>query len=278
MGYESVRNNQMRCDKMTAIQTKKELTEEFKNVKYILTSSMRTKLLLAIYKKSKNLEELRIELQKPSATILHGLKELENINLIKKSQKYYELTSNGYLLTTNLVKLIENWYSLNKNQTFWNNHDLSDIPDDMLKNIYLLKDVEYENSTTSDLSNAFTKYIKLISKSTRLQIVLPIYSENHFKHIMQLLNEDKFKKLELVVSKNILNSIKRNTDLNRALLKNKKVKIKCVDHDLKVFLTRSNNFMSLSLFFKDGLYDDSQILIGKDKNAMKWAFNLFRSF
>ena len=41
---------------MTAIQTKKELTEEFKNVKYILTSSMRTKLLLAIYEKSKNLE------------------------------------------------------------------------------------------------------------------------------------------------------------------------------------------------------------------------------
>ena len=263
---------------MTAIQTKKELNEEFKNVKYILTSSMRTKLLLAIYENSKNLEELRTELKKPSATILHGLKELETINLIKKSHKYYELTSNGYLLTTNMVKLIENWYSINKNKTFWNNHDLTDIPEEMLKNIYLLKDAQYENSTTSDLSNAFTKYIKLISKSTELQIILPIYSENHFKHIIGLLNEKKFKKLELIVSKKILKSIKQNRDLNNALLENRKVKVRCIDNDLKLFLTRSDNFMSLTLFFKDGLYDDSQIMIGKDENAMKWALNLFKFF
>lgn len=263
---------------MTSIQTKKELNEEFRNVKYILTSSMRTKLLLAVYEDSKNLEELRVELKKPSATILHGLKELENINLIKKSQKYYELTSNGYLLTTNMVKLIENWYAISKSKAFWNNHDLSDIPEEMLKNIYLLKDVEYEKSTTSDLSNAFTKYIKLISKSTKLQIILPIYSENHFKHIIKLLDEEEFEKLELILSKKILNSIKENTDLNNALLKNKKVEIKCVNRDLKIFLTCSDNFMSLSLFFKDGLYDDSQILIGENEDAMKWALNLIRFF
>ena len=263
---------------MTGVQTKKELNEEFKNVKYILTSGMRTKLLLAVYEDSKNLEELRIELKKPSATILHGLKELENINLIKKSQKYYELTSNGYLLTTNMIKLIENWYSISKNKAFWNNHDLSDIPEEMLKSIYLLKDVEYEKSTTSDLSNAFTKYIKLISKSTELQIILPIYSENHFKHIIQLLNEKEFKKLELIVSEKILSSIEQNTDLNTALLKNEKVKMKCTDRNMKIFLTRSDNFMSLSLFFKDGLYDDSQILIGESEDAMKWALNLFRFF
>ena len=76
---------------MTSVQTKKELNQEFKDVKYILTSSMRTKLLLAVYNAPKNLDELRTELQKPSATILHGLKELETINLVRKSQKYYEL-------------------------------------------------------------------------------------------------------------------------------------------------------------------------------------------
>jgi predicted transcriptional regulator len=61
-------------------------------------------------------------------------------------------------------------------------------------------------------------------------------------------------------------------------MKNKKVKVKCSENNLKLFLTCSDNFMSLSLFFKDGLYDDSQILIGKDKNAMKWALNLFKFF
>lgn len=99
---------------MTNIETKNELNEEFKGIKYLLTSAMRSKLLLAIYEDAKNLDELRNELKKPSATILHGLKELESINLIRKVQKSYELTSNGFLLTTNMVKLIENWYAINK--------------------------------------------------------------------------------------------------------------------------------------------------------------------
>ena len=68
---------------MTNPQTKEELNNEFKNIKYILTSTMRSKLLLTMYGGPKNLEELRDELEKPSATILHGLKELETINLIK---------------------------------------------------------------------------------------------------------------------------------------------------------------------------------------------------
>lgn len=175
---------------MTNSNTKKQLENEFKNIKYILTSTMRTRLLLSIYEDSKNLDDLRNELNKPSATILHGLKELENINLVKKVQKYYQLTSNGYLLTTNMRKLIENWYSINKNKLFWNNHDLEDIPEDILKDIYLLKDAEYVNSTTSDLSYAFNNFIKLISNAKSLKMILPIYSENHFKHIINLLNND----------------------------------------------------------------------------------------
>ena len=120
---------------MTAIETKEELAKEFSGIKYILTSGMRSRLLLAVYENPKNLDELRKELRKPSATILHGLKELETINLIRKVQKYYELTSNGFLLTTNMVKLIENWYALNKNKLYWNSHDLTGIPDKFLKEI-----------------------------------------------------------------------------------------------------------------------------------------------
>ena len=68
---------------MTNYQTKAALNQEFKDVKYILTSNMRTKLLLALYEIPKNLDELRNELKKPSATILHGLKELETSGKLK---------------------------------------------------------------------------------------------------------------------------------------------------------------------------------------------------
>ncbi|MBQ7928000.1 MAG: DUF1724 domain-containing protein [Methanobrevibacter sp.] len=261
---------------MTNIQTKMELNKEFKDIKYILTSNMRGKLLLAVYEIPKNLDELRNELKKPSATILHGLKELETINLVRKAHKYYELTSNGYLLTTNMIKLIENWNSLSNCEIFWDNHDLSAIPDDIMKNIYLLKDAEYVSSTTSDLSIAFNRYIQLISETTKLQIILPIYSENHLKHIIDLLNSEQLQKLELIVSEEIYESIHKNKKFRKELLNNKNVKTKIIDKNLKIFLTSSDEFMSLTLFFKDGHYDDSQILIGRDKNTLKWAYTLIK--
>lgn len=260
------------------LETKQELTREYKDIKYILTSSMRAKLLLALYEIPKNLDELRRDLSKPSATILHGLKELETINLVRRAQKCYELTSNGYLLTTNMVKLIENWFALSKSEVFWDNHDLSDIPEDIIKNIYLLKDAKYINSTTSDLSIAFNKYINLLSQSPEIQMILPIYSENHFKHIIDLLKMGKLEKLELIVSEEIYNSIENNELFKRDLLENKQVNLTIINRNVKIFLTHSKEFMSLTLFFKDGHYDDSQILIARDDNAKRWASSLWKHY
>ena len=107
---------------------------------------------------------------------------------------------------------------------------------------------------------------------------MPIYSENHLKHMIRLLEEDKLKNLQLIVDNRILKSIQKNPQLNKGLLKNKKVKIKCISTNPKIFLTYADEFMSLTLFFKDGHYDDSQILIAKDKNALKWALGLHQHF
>lgn len=263
---------------MTSAETREQINKEFSGIKYILTSGMRSRLLLAIYDRPKNLDDLRNVLKKPSATILHGLKELENNNLIRKVNKQYELTSNGYLITVNMVKLVENWYAVNKSKAFWNNHDLSDIPDDVLKNVYLLKDAEYIHSTTSDLSNAFNAYIKLISKAKTLKIILPIYSEKHLKHLVKLLDENKLEKMELTIDREILNSIKSNDDLKKSIVENEKVKIKITNQKVRLFLTISEEFMSLTLFFKDGHYDDTQILIAHDENALTWALGLINHY
>ena len=263
---------------MNQKQTKREIDEKFRNVKHILTSTMRTKLILAIYDHPKNLDDLRQEINKPSASILHGLKELEIIQLVQKNNKEYQLTSNGYILATNMIKLIDNWYAINQNKTFWNLHNLDDIPDDLLKKIYLLKDVDHVTSTTSDLSNAFNKYIKLISHSKNLKIIMPIYSENHFDQIIKNLSSKSTKHLDLIISKEIFNTLKRRRRFRTGILRNEKVNVICVEQDLKIFLTYSDKFMALTLFFKDGHYDDSQIIIGKNKNAILWASELYRFY
>ena len=228
-------------------------TQEFKNVKYLLTSSMRTLILVVLYNKRKNLNEIRDELHKPSATILH-------------------------LLATNVIKLIDNWHSIEKNKIFWNNHDLKGIPENFLNKLYLLKDAELISSTTSDLSNAFNKYIELISSSKELTIILPIYSENHFKHLIKLLKNNQLNSLKLLVNTEILQTMQKSRYLKKSLIENKNVEILETDENIKLFLTYSTDFMALTLFFKDNHYDDSQLIIDNHKSAIKWSEELFNFY
>lgn len=257
---------------------KEEKNHEFKSVKYLLTSTMRTLLLIILYNEDKTLNEMRDELKKPSATILHGLKELQTHNLIKKEKKVYSLTSNGYLLATNIIKLINNWYAIDKNKVFWNDHDLSSIPKNFLNKIYLLRNAELISSTTDNLSNTFNTYIKLLEESNNLTIILPIYSENHFRHLIDIIKNKKIINLKLLINADILKSMHKNKYIKKSLIENDKVTIIKTNKSQKIFLTYSEEFMSLTLFFNDGHYDDSQILIDKSEDAIRWANDLFNEY
>lgn len=250
---------------------------EFKNIKYILTSTMRTKLIISIYEKEKNLEELRNELKKPSATILHGLKELENLNFVKKINKNYSLTSNGYLLAVNMLKLIENWYSINKNEIFWNRHDLKCIPKDLLKKLYQLKNSYCINSTNDDLSKALTTYIELLGDSKNLKIILPIFSEIHIENLLNLVEKGIINNLSLITREEIIESINEHPKFKEILNLNN-VKVTTLNLPINIFLTCSDEFISLTLFFKDGHYDDSQLLIDRSEEGATWGKSLFEYY
>lgn len=258
------------------VKTMKE--QEYKDMKYILTSTMRTKLIISIYEKSKNLEDLRNELEKPSATILHGLKELESLNYVKKLNKYYSLTSNGYLLAINMIKLIENWYSIDKNKIFWDNHSLEHIPDSSMKNLHQLKNAKCITSTNNDLSQALTTYLDLISTCDNFKMILPIYSEIHLNKIIDLLKSSKIKKLDLITTPEIASSIKFNPIYYESFKNNKNVNISILKQETNIYLTVCEKFMTMNLFFKDGHFDDSQLLLDKSENGVKWGVDLFEYY
>jgi predicted transcriptional regulator len=109
-------------------------------------------------------------------------------------------------------------------------------------------------------------------------MLLPIYSENHLKHIIDLLDSKKLEYVEIIASQTILKSIEQNEYFRENLIESKKVNMICTEKNLRIFLTYSKEFMALTLFFEDGHYDDSQMLIGKDKNALKWAQIIYSKY
>ena len=252
---------------------------DFKDVRHILSSTMRTKLLLSLYNNKKKLATLRDDLKKPSAAILHGIKELEKNSLINKFDKYYCLSSTGYILAVNLLKLVEKWYSIEFNSDFWINQDISAIPPQYLKEIAIFKNAEYIISNENDLTKALHEYLDMMAKTNNLKIILPIFSRVHLDAIIHKLDNNC--NIELIIDENILESI-NNNGYKKKLFKNSKdnekrtnLKILKVKENLNLFLTVSNDFISLSLFLEDGSYNDLNILIDKSKKAIDWGANVF---
>jgi predicted transcriptional regulator len=51
-----------------------------------------------------------------------------------------------------------------------------------------------------------------------------------------------------------------------------------LDGDIKFAFVVTNKFLSLSLFFKNGIFDAQRDLISLDKSALKWGEALFNYY
>lgn len=252
--------------------------EIFDDVRFLLTSSMRSKLLISLYYGKKKLLDLREDLDKPSATILHGLKELEKLDLIFKEDKYYILSSKGYLLALNMLKLIENWYSIEYTVDFWLNHTIHVIPERFMKNSYLLKGAECISSSGSDVSKPLTKYLTIIGGVDEMNIILPIFSKIHLDAIFNNLKNGAT--LNLITTSGILDSFKKKGYMKKIFELNgdNNINIWRYDDNLKIFMTCTESFISLNLFFEDGYYDDSKMLLNENLEGIRWGKKLFEYY
>lgn len=263
--------------------------EIFINIKHILTSTLRTRLLICLFSGKKDLKSLRNDLGKPSTSILHGIKELDKLNLIKKEKKSYGLSSNGTMLAMNIIKLIQNIYSINNNSHFWDSHCIKDIPYESLKKIHLIQNAKSIRSSENDLAKTSKEYISLVSKSKDIKVLLPIFSSIHLDALLKSLNDGS--NLELIASKNILEFIrdngygekfssfvKDNNMNNNKNNKNNSLKIWELSKEFKLFLSSGNNFLSLGLFSDDGYYDDSIMLLDNTKEGINWGLEVFEYY
>lgn len=251
---------------------------DFLVVRFLLASRIRPKLLLLLSESYYDLNGFRRDLNKPSASILHGLKELESVNLIKKNFKYYSLTSKGVLCSASLKKLYEDLYIFQSNKEFWLNHSIESIPQDSFKNAHLLKDSVFVESDESNLSKNLMKYLHLLSTARDMKIILPIFLEEYLDIIIE--NLEKGDNLVLITNDEVLSSL-RGSDYYKTLVeysKNGKVVIRKVDDDLKLFLTACDNGMALNLFFIDGLFDNSCCIFNEKRDGIIWANLLFNKY
>ena len=173
-----------------------------------------------------------------------------------------------FFIAFNIKQLYDSYHSLENNSDFWQNHDIDLIHSCFLKRLDIWKSAKLIEYTKFDLTKTFTSYAGNISNSKNMNIILPFYANFYAELILKFLDKNNGN-LRLVTTEEIWNLIQKdNKELCGKLLENNNLELNLTDQPLKLFFTVCDNFSSLFLYLDEDSFDDSSMLLIKDKKVL----------
>jgi len=225
--------------------------------------------------KKLTLSEVSEHVGASSPAAVHALRELGKEHLIHQDEKRnYSLTNIGEIVVRKLEEINLAILTLSKDRQFWLEHDLSDIPKQMLDKLGCLADSTVLSSTPTDLFKTFSTFYTLLGNAKEIRGVSPIFIEDLTIQFVKLVGKEI--DVGLVVTPDVLDAILRTTDrkeLENALKTN--LKLFKIESRPNVAFTVTDYFLSLSFFRQDGIFDWSNDLLSYSPDALAWGRELF---
>ena len=128
------------------------------DLKFLTASDVRTRIIITLNSGLKSLRDLKDETNLSSATILHGMNQLDEKNFILKQSGGYSLSQTGKIIAIHLISLIKASTSLGELEKIFLRHEIDAIPEYLLESIGSLKDSMVVESTPTDVMKPHTVY------------------------------------------------------------------------------------------------------------------------
>jgi len=246
-------------------------------------SNLRSDIIASLKGGKKQLSELRDEVEVSSTTAIHALRELEKANLVfQDADRTYALTTIGEVIALKLVDFVSVLEVLKKHETFWLEHDLSDIPLHLLEKIGDLNNSILLTDTPTEIFKSHTTFTQVLEDANEVKGIHPIFNLQYLTIIEELVNRKRVD-VELIVTNEVLSSIEGVIETEEAfknILREPNFSLFAmnVDKNIKIALTLTDTVFYLGLFAGNskgnGLYDPNRALISEDKKALAWGREL----
>jgi predicted transcriptional regulator len=243
----------------------------------VFRSDKRKNLLILLDSGSKNIEEIRDELDVTATSILPQIKKLIDSDLIVQEDRMYKLTVLGEFIIKKVKPLISALEVVEKNNCYWTGHDLNSIPRHLLERISEFGDCIL---VEPDLNHMYEPSQKIIDNMLNAKLVstfasyfnpayLPLYVELGRKDAELSLNFTQSVWDHL--SNEHSNMIKELMGMDNVSLYISKEGIKISE------ITVTDKIMLLGLFDKNGKFDQ-QFIMSFEPAALRWGQELFDYF
>jgi len=254
-------------------------------------SNLRSEIIASLKGGKKQLSELRDELEVSSTTAIHALRELERGNLVfQDANRAYTLTTIGAVVALKLLDFVNATEVLKKHETFWLEHDLSNIPLQLLDKIGDLSNSVLLTDTPTEIFKSHTTLTQVLEDANAVKGIYPVFNLEYLAIIEELVNRKRID-VELIVTNEVLSSIEGVVETEEAFKNvlrapNFSLFALNVDKHIKICLTLTDTVFYLGLFAGNGnsngngngLYDPNRALISEDEKALAWGGELYEHY
>ncbi len=243
----------------------------------VFRSDKRKNLLILLDSGSKNIDEIRNELDVTATSILPQIKKLIDNDLIVQEDRMYKLTVLGEFIIKKIKPLISALEVVEKNNTYWTGHDLNSIPRHLLERISELGDCMLVEPDLNHIYEPSQKIIDSMSNAKQASTFASYFNPAYLPLYVELARKDAELSLNFTqsvwdyLSNEHSNMIKELMGMDNVSLYVSKEGIKLSE------VTVTDRIMLLGLFDKKGKFDQ-QFIMSFEPGALRWGQELFDYF
>ncbi|TGC08966.1 ArsR family transcriptional regulator [Methanolobus halotolerans] len=243
----------------------------------ILTYSEKRKdILFLLADGPRTLSDIKEYFKVSSPEIFPRLKEMESSNMISKDDKIYSITPIGKAILKHYTPFLDILSTIEKNETFWKEHMLDDIPETLLENLSDLLDCEVVADSIENIYESHKLFKENIGKSSVLKGVSSIFIPSYPDFFVELVNNNV--RTSLILTENVFFKVVTEHREKIEIYLNSPDSELYIIEDVRLAFVVTDQFFSMSLFFSNGSYDPRHDMVGHDASAIKWGNDLFEHY
>ena len=237
------------------------------DVKYAANSIIRLKILASLFEKPQNMKELADYTRLNYSSISTTLNGLELKDFVYRESNKYFLSNSIKIQMQNILELKEAVNLLNKFYHLVEGHIVDILPNNSISELYLLGKATIMESGDIDAYKINNYIENVLADARRVRCILPFYHFGFADKLNDLVKEGKH--VEIFVSDEVFDTFEENSQIKYLFSFKQKNNF---------LLIVTDKIMILGLFKENGHFDQNRLLTSKNKDAIKWANNLYKTF
>lgn len=246
-------------------------------IELITMSKKREEILLSLKCGPMSLTEINEMLGVKSPESLPQLTRMVDSNLIyRDDDRIYHLTKKGGVLVNMYMPLYNTIQVFESFEGFFDSHDTSTIPDELLDRLGELKECRLVQSDDCDICESHPEFDENVKYSLRIKGATCIFIHSWVDSFLELVCRGV--PIELILTNRVYSKIKREYPSKFEKLLKNGAHIYVCDKFNSSFIT-TDQFFSFSLdFIGSKTHDTKNDLQSSDPVAIKWGEDLFEYY